>query len=574
MSTSGFLVGLFLVAGVARARFDRPAPARSETTASWYYFGLAIYVAAFLLPYSVAAAYSALRLPGWGLPLLLAVLVAMVAPRVPPLSWADAWLRRQLRDLVGAPTAAWRLADELLAADFRPGDEVQGEVRALLKRRGYDPDERWLPPAEPMRALWLKAAVLFQQVRDWDRDEEYRDFVQGTSHEFDRLRARFDHLSLKVVRALRTVDRLGALYCELAAPVSGAPPAAGARAAGDRDRDVKAIVDEVLGDAADDVVSFLRELCHYVSRGVLAATLTSGGRLRRFASLGFALDRPRRSIPSLLAWAFLAYLTLFVGFMVAPQLLPGAAAAAPMSGGEWSMRILMIVTIQVAALAVAILPKELVGFANEDFRGRPPLAFIAGAGLAAVAAGGALQFVFFLLTSEADAARALEAWRQSAPWLLTALATASTAAFLVQDSRWSAVRSWRRRRLLDAAAMALALALAVQAAVALGAPSRLEPHWRLVLSLLIGVVIGGTVPGARRRHFAEAPLARPPRRRPAVDAAPTASAAPPSASAPIGERAAAARSPRPRPAAGPALAGSAAAAAGTAPVAHGAGEPK
>jgi hypothetical protein len=402
--------------------------------------------------------------------------------------------------MIGARTEARRLADDLFGADFRPAEAVQSDVRLLLKRRGYDPEESWLPPAEPMRALWLKAAMVFQQVRRWDEVGAYRDFVQGTPHEFDRLRTQFDHLSLKVVRALRTVDRLGGLYCELAAaaPASPARHAGSGRATGSG-HDVKVMVDDLLADTADDVASFLRELCLYVARGVLAGGLTSRSRLRRLTELGFTLDRPLQSIPSLLGWSFLAYLSLFVGFMVAPLLLPGAGT--PSARNEWLVRVVMIVTIQVSALAVAILPKEFLGFANEDFRGRPPLLFIAAAGLAAVGAGSALQLVFLLLMHHADTAVALEAFRRSAPWLLTALATASVTAFLIQDSRWSTVRSWHGRRLLDATTMALALTLAVQAAVVLGAPTKLGPPWRLTLAMLIGLVIGGTVPGARRHSL-------------------------------------------------------------------------
>lgn len=514
MTTSGFLVGLLVVTAFVRARFDRPASVRSDTTASWYYFGLTIYVAAFVFPYSVVAAYSVLRLPGWTSPLLIATAVALVAPKLPPLSWADAWLHRRLHDMIGARTVARRLADDLFDADFHPAEEVQSDVRLLLKRRGYDPEESWLPPAEPMRALWLRAAMVFQQVRRWDEDGAYRDFVQATPHEFDRLRTQFDHLSLKVVRALRTVDRLGGLYCELAAaaPASPAPQAGKGRATGSG-HDVKLIVDEVLADTADDVASFLRELCLYVARGVLAGGLTSKGRRRRLTELGFTLDRPLQSIPSLLGWSFLAYLTLFVGFMVAPLLLPGAGAGTPSARNEWLVRVLMIVTIQVSALAIAILPKEFLGLANEDFRGRPPLLFIAGAGLAAMVAGSVLQLVFLLLMHHADAAVALEAFRTSAPWLLTALATASVTAFLIQDSRWSTVRSRHGRRLLDATTMALALMLAVQAAVALGAPTRLQLPWRLALAMLIGLVIGGTVPGARRRPLVDHGHGRPARPR-------------------------------------------------------------
>ncbi len=494
MPASALVVGLFIAAALARGRFDRPAPIRGDTTAAWYYFALVIYVSAFVIPYAVVVAFSA-RVPTWLLPVLLAIALTTIVPTVPPASRADAWLRRRLHGMSGAPSVARQLAHELYAADFRPGDRVGSDVTALLKRRGYDPGESWLPPAEPMRALWLKAALLFHQVRGWDEDLAYREFVRGTAHEFDRLRGRFDHLSLKVVRVLGTVDRLGGLSCDLAqaSGLSGRPGAAW-RGTAKADHAVKLTVDDLLADITDDVASFLRELCLYAARGVLAGSLTAGGRLRRLQGLGFALDRPLPSIPSLLGWAFVAYFTLFVGFMVAPLLHQGPGAPI----GDWMVRIIMIVTSQVIALAIAILSKESLGFANEDFRGHPPVRFIVAAGLAAVLAAGVLQLLVRWITPGNDLAAAVAGLRRAAPWLLTAFATASATAFLVQDSRWSSVRSGLRRRLLDAGFMAAAIMVAVQAAVWLGAPTALPLPRRLVLSGLVGLVIGGTVPGARR----------------------------------------------------------------------------
>jgi hypothetical protein len=488
-----FLMGLVIVLAFARVRFDKPYSVRSYTTANQYYFGLILYVAAPMLGYSLLV----FALLGRVSPIWLALGLMLVVLNIPPVSWADQWLRRQLRREIGAPQEAFQFAEDLYEADLILPEGVEAEVKSVLRRRGYDPDENWLPAAEPAQRLWFKTAALFHQVRAWEDDERYRPFVEGNNNEFDVLRRRFDQLSLKVVRVLKTVDRLGDLWCQLNPDGSKADalplPTAGETITG--------IVSDLLEELREDIAFFHRNLNLYIARGVLARAATARGRRQRLEELGLrlALEPGLHPTSLLLGWAFVLYVGFFLLFW-----LPTLNSA---TAGDMFLRILMIATIQVVAVGAAMLSKGRWGFANEDFRGRTPIGFVLGSGAVAMILGAPIQFFFNWVIADGDLLKAIQAVGRSWPWLFTALATGSIAAWLVQDSRWSRIESRLVRRLLDGLVMALGMIVAAEVAAWLGAPTS-RTAIRLALAVSIGFV-GGLVASSMRRP-SEARAARTP----------------------------------------------------------------
>jgi hypothetical protein len=186
---------------------------------------------------------------------------------------------------------------------------------------------------------------------------------------------------------------------------------------------------------ARDIAFFFKNICLFVAHGTLGVSLTARARRQRLAQLGFVLEGMNRPPSRVLAWAFVAYIAIFLVFRVAPLLLDGSPEA---RGPIWIslVRAVMIATVQVVAIMVAILPKFRYGFANEDLHGHAPLSFVVGAGFVATAVAIPIQLWFYLLMHPGPM-QALEALGASYPWLSMPFVTAVTFAYLVQDSRWS-----------------------------------------------------------------------------------------------------------------------------------------
>jgi hypothetical protein len=488
-----FLLGLVLVAVLAGEWFNRPGSIRSQTTAAKYHAGLLIYRFGLALVYCSAALAAAPHVPP------TVVVVAIIALRKAPLVWHfDVWARQGLHWLVGVRSEVVRLVDTLVRAELQ-APEAEREVTLVLRLHGYDPHEETIPAAEPMRRLWLKAAVVFHQIRGWADDPGYRRFVLGAATEFDVLRQRFDQLSMKVVRVSETVDRL-ALWS----------PSASAASSDDANT-AREIITRLYTDLREDVAFFWRNTCLFVAHGVLAVSVTAGGRRRRLEAIGFALPSKNRHTSRVLAWAFVTYVTIFVAFRVVPLLLDESHESRQQI---WSglVRAVMIATVQVVSMMVAILPKFRFGFANEDLHGRVSLSFVLGAGLTAALVAVPIQLWFNLLIYPTPT-RAVGSFATSYPWLLMPFVTAATFAYLVQDSRWSSLASRARRRLADGLVFAAATVSAT-----------LATHWmlqhleansgrallpRIAVAVAIGLAIGAMVPAECRRRYLDVRPTRP-----------------------------------------------------------------
>jgi hypothetical protein len=530
-----FVVGALVLVSIARFWFDGPMPLRSYTTARRYYTGLLGYIVLVLLCYAglsllfnrtifrppktspSAAAGTTMatsrlqRDPSAGpgapsvgliarqrlvardeaadsnsqLLAIAGILVALlIVVMIAPLALAPSAIRRTLNRLIGVPAEAEDLAEQLVRSNSSPPPDVAAEVTLLLRRRGYDHDEEWLPGAEPMRALWFKTAVLFHELRRWADDARYRSFVRTSPGAFDALRLRFDQLSLKVVRVSDTLEHLGGLLPAVApeATVDAAKPLAES----EDTRRIRSIVTGVLTDLREEIDSLLRNVSLFVARGVLCQSLTAAGRRQRLAKLGFQLEPAPRSPARFLLWAWVAYVLIYVG-----------ARPIPMSMA------VMIATIQVVSLATAIVPKLRFGFACEDLFGHTPWRFVAASGVAAAFLFFPTQFVFQWFI-KGTTMQALEATVRSYPWLLTAFATAATTSFLIQDSRWSQLPSRAVRRAADGLVMAVATVagtLGSRWILELSGRSLRSTIWEsIALAIASGLLIGSTVPSQFRRE--------------------------------------------------------------------------
>lgn len=464
-----FAIGLVAVIWLAGRRFNTPRPVRTYTRALPYFWGSAAYVitgvALYALLYSLGSAVGLREAAALG-----ALVLIGLAVRLPGASGVDRWFKEKLQRLIGYPSGAHRLASALAVAPFVPAPAVREEVRYVLQGRGYELDNGWLPVAEPIRDLWFRAAALFQQVHQWERDLRFGSFASMACEELDVLRQRFDQLSLKVVRVLETIEQLGGLWI---CADGGAEPSAAARtgpsdATQQRFRtDLRAIVTRLLADLRQDLAFYNHNLCLFAARGILTECVSARGRQRQLAKLGFELPPEGSSMKAVLGCAlllactflFIAVVFLVFGTKVWNGEVPDLSRDLP--------RIAKIALIQVLAVAVAVVPKQLFGFANENLRGQTPWGYVLSAGLAAALLALPLQVTYFVWVKGGSlsefAAMASNA-RGIFSWLVMPFTTAASLAFLIQDGRWARIDSPFRRRLADVLFLLGTLALALCAA--------------------------------------------------------------------------------------------------------------
>jgi hypothetical protein len=522
---SQLLLGIIVLAVVKIKRFGTPSWVRSYTTAANYFLGLLAYFLSIGFIYFLLTeitrrlAFKELLLASKELLLaskellnvspspvfywwifsapLLIVFALLLLLRFRPLSSLEAWFRKKLYDLIGYPGQAYRLTEVLFRSEYERSGQIETEVRSLLLGRGYDPNQNWLPVADPLRDQWFKAAILFHQIRNWESNKRYREFLGNARVEFDVLRQRFDQLSFKVPRVFEMLERLGILL-STAVPVaasdshaSGAGSAVGSEYQ-ETTEAVKTTISDLLSDLQEDVAFFLRNVCLFIARGVLSNTLTPSSCFQRLRELGFTVEMPRPP----------AMIVLLIAFIVFPIFLYiPIAVSDPGIEGDFPLlfRIVMIATIQVIALVTAILPKRRYGFANEDIYGRPPWAFIILAGLIAIGLA-VLVSLGFRYLAFLDLGMAWKDFLSNLPWLLMAFSTAAVSAFLIQDSRWASTSSLWAKRMKDGLFMAVSMTITLYLVLWIYHKTNLDSS--LLIKLIagggIGSLIGYMVPSAFR----------------------------------------------------------------------------
>lgn len=481
---------VFVVVLLASRRFDLPSSVREYATALRYAIGIGGYVLTSVLVYFVLYALCLrLSLPA---PVYLAFGLTLAISSIPTVAALDLKLRESFHQVAGVPAEVRRLASMLTPDRFLPPPGLEQEVRSILLLRGYDVDDDWLPAAVPVRRLWLHSAMCFFLVRGWEKPDAetgYRRFMAGRARQdFDELRQRFDQLSCQVVRVLSMVEKLADLWCEEAAQASG--DAAGREE--QREQEKRQIVNELLSDLREDIAFFQDSLSAFIARGVLSASYTERQRRRRLSRLGFMTERDGTSLTVTLFWVGLFYLAAF--FFLAH--LRGRQPFARPQDMTW---LFILAATQTMALAVAIAPKRMFGFANENLAGRTPWGFVVGAGAAAVA-------IAFLLRALLIPEFLNNVVSPLTLWLISPFSTAAAMAWLVQDSRWSRVGSDHGRRLRDALVLTAAVGVATIAVRILGfvlfdrtwSTGMLPFDFGLALS--VGIVIGYNVPSRFRNQ--------------------------------------------------------------------------
>src|SRR5205085_1141490 len=146
------------------------------------------------------------------------------------------------------------------------------------------------------------------QLRAWASGPRYESFLIETRHDFDRLRQRFDDLSLKVARTFDHIEQIGTLSYFLTsanatleatgAYTMAAMSRAPAEKPGSQPADVvRKLVEDLLSDLHDEIARFVKDARLLAARAVLTSETTERQRAQSLAKLGFRItqESPRPS---------------------------------------------------------------------------------------------------------------------------------------------------------------------------------------------------------------------------------------------------------------------------------------
>jgi hypothetical protein len=324
--------------------------------------GVAVYVVLSAIPGVAAEVDAFLRAVGSekipslvsGGPILIALVVAVVFPAVPPFRAAERAIRRSFYERASIPAQQLRERHRLKHAPYVAHPATLKLVRDSLAQEDFARDDLGIDDTPTTRSLWTKAALLMAHVERWQGEDRYKTA-------FATLREK-DGVTRSVVRLGETYEALkpDARACLEALREQPGQPGTDAREVAFR-------------HASRD---FLVAIYDFLSRISLHAHYTDHDRVRRMRGLGFLLSPDESGpIPDPNDVAALGVLIAAVVFL-------------PLSHQTGAGRAVLIsVEVGVAVLAPILIAARFPSFAARRPGGTPGLAFPLVAGLVAAAAG-------------------------------------------------------------------------------------------------------------------------------------------------------------------------------------------
>src|SRR5262249_22442682 len=180
---------------------------RSTTTAASYYTALSLYgaialgVFAFLLlsPQALdrlveTAPGIGEAIPAWAPqspPLLVALILTVLLPKIPLLSNMDEWFRRRLQRMAAIPHEVRRLSAELRRTPFRVSDDRRRELRDAMVAKGFEAGDVLFEDGTAPQHLWTKLSMLMHDLDGWEADERFTSYVLTYPNQFTALRLRY-----------------------------------------------------------------------------------------------------------------------------------------------------------------------------------------------------------------------------------------------------------------------------------------------------------------------------------------------------------------------------------------------
>ena len=506
---------------------------RSTTTAASYYTALSLYgaialgVFAFLLlsPQALdrlvaTAPEIGEGIPPWARqspPLLVALILTVLLPKIPILSSMDEWFRTRLQRMAAIPHEVRRLSAELRRAPFRVNAEREQVLTDAMVAKGLEAVDIRFEEGSAPQHLWTKLSMLMHELDGWDADAHFTSYVLTYPNEFTALRLRYEALVPKTARCFSLLRELTA---------DPEPTKKGGAIYAYRD------------DVVHEIEALLKDVYEAVSHAVLLCQFTQRARVSQLIRLGFGLDPepPRRLTINELLGLFTGLTIVYAfGFVLMQHGGGGGTRIDP----KLFVLALMIAAIYCVAVWCAIAPKARWRFARRSVANGRPWGWYLLSGLLAAGSGALISYMVRLVTYRGDVVTAWELYWQTSPWAIMTFATAYALAFLADDEPgdgFAGLLTPARLRWAEAIALTTVMCIAAwlvhelllstrEAALALRATDPdmpvqavrpLRDIW--LLTVVIGFAIGSLVPSWYRTAPSEAPRPVPVRQVPGMRA--------------------------------------------------------
>jgi hypothetical protein len=499
-----YLIGGVFVIMYAASRFNTPVTNRSTTTWLRYHLAASMYLGVGLVLFALLAAYhpfqTALKhlLPTLGdelaakmagqisPPLLAALCLTVLLPKVPYLSDVDAWIRQELQHMAAIPFEARRVSAELRRAAFTVPDDIRARVSEDLLAGDFRKEDLAFEESPSVQHLWTKIAVLVRHLDGLEADHRFAAFMAGYAAELASIRATYAMLSPKARKCFRLSRDL--------------PP--------NEDPERPRVADaarEYRDEFAEQARDLLTRTYDFLARGVLQCRHSYVARGALLRSLGFDVTiwPPPLTLNQHVTLFLVLLGVLILGFTVAELFAYELRA----DFGDVVTRSLRIAVLYSVAIMCAVYRPRHLTLARRDDRGFRPAAWYVLIGALAVAvvlpvnvmikALANVEHVMALASSDSVANVAKDV-AQKYPWLLMTFLTAAGTAYLA-DNRPGPRLTKATLRWVEGGA--LAVVAVVGAAVVWhwlgqtgGRPINANLGLHLVRAGLLGFTIGCLIP--------------------------------------------------------------------------------
>jgi hypothetical protein len=486
-----FLGGIFVLF-YAGHRFNTPNTNRSSTTAGRYFVGLFLYCLCGITFYGTLVNFPHLLTfvmqgntvetwaQGMSVPLLVALLLTVMLPKVPLLNTLDEWVCQKLKDMAAIPWEILRLSAEMGRDKLKFSAEEQATVRQELENEGFNPKDIVFDANNSPASVWTNLSALLHKVDDWETDRRMGSYLAVSQGELEKLRDRHQSLFSKAKTCFHLLGE-------------------------DAEAGSTGKTHEAMTRYREDFMERVGQLRHatleFIARGVLYAELTDQARENRLQALGFSIDWPDPpfSLNQLMLLFMVMCGVVLSGFVLFKDNLRGLSFELMLT------RSIMISVIYMVAVACAVVPKAKWSLAKTNAKDGRPIAFYLLAGLMAAGIAQFISLVFTVILTSGFSCT-WQRFQLTYPWLLVSFCTALATAVMSDNPRFRMVSRWQQRcleGLIQGGAMFLVARLTffwLQQRLFAVVPTcdlKYQPPQRLTMMLMagaMGFVIGFFIP--------------------------------------------------------------------------------
>lgn len=497
----GLILGALLIVIYATERFNTPRTNRASTTAAQYYSAAAIYLLIYLLTYFVFSKYPHLlkvliddaelqqrmqQLDAENTPILVAMILSLLVPKLPLVRELDLRLRVFLHRLASIPFEAIRMSKEVQGMRYEIPPSLLPELRQEMEDRNFPVALDAPESTDPIVRNWMNIAALMLQLRHWEKTHPYAAFMQERAGQLQRIHERYHRLCASAISAYDLARQ--------AHSQSGIPA-------------LQDAVTRFHRNFRADEKTLYAEICDFISQAILIHCFRGHTRRSALQKLGFKptmTETPQGiSVHQGVMLAGMLLMLLLTSFILFSQNVANIQ--------QVLVRAAMIVSIYSAAVFFVVYPKEKWRFFQYDGGRFYPVAGYLVSGLMAMPVCMAINLIFRTLISvsaegDTDITHAFSAAVSryvdfSYPWMTLSFVAAICLAFLI-DWKIPIRLGQRMQKVCKAGVMIIVLmsctwlvhAWLVQIYLAKGMIFPLPLASALRNAALIGYVLGYFVP--------------------------------------------------------------------------------